>query len=60
VGIDKVLHFVVSFLLARVDPVLAAVAGIGKEIWDALGHGTPSGGDLLADLLGILTSTITQ
>jgi hypothetical protein len=55
---DKVLHFVVSFLLARVDPVLAAVAGIGKEIWDALGHGTPSAGDLVADALGIVASML--
>lgn len=59
-GIDKVLHFVASFILARIDPVLAVVVGLGKEIWDAMGHGTPSAADLLADALGILAGTWGQ
>jgi hypothetical protein len=60
VGFDKVLHFIVSFLLTRIDPVLAIVAGVGKEVWDAMGHGTPDAADLFADGLGIITSLFTQ
>ncbi len=53
-GIDKLLHFIVSFALTQIDPVLAAVAGIGKEIWDAANGGYADLADLLADALGIV------
>jgi putative lipoprotein len=32
----------------------ALVAGVGKEIWDALGSGHPSWGDIVWDVLGTL------
>ena len=51
---DKILHFVISFVLALIDPVIAVVAGVGKEIWDALTGGMADLGDLAADALGIL------
>ncbi len=54
--IDKLLHFGISFLIALYDASAAALLGIGKEIADALGLGTPDAGDLLADLLGILAA----
>jgi len=55
-GLDKLVHFVVSFALATIDPLIAVVAGLGKEILDALGAGTPDVLDLLADGLGILSA----
>ncbi|PCJ24106.1 MAG: hypothetical protein COA96_10195 [SAR86 cluster bacterium] len=32
---------------------IAAIVGIGKEVWDAMGHGTPDVWDLVADGVGI-------
>ena len=55
---DKVLHFMASFLVARVDPVLAGVVGLGKEWWDHLTGGVADGYDLLADGLGIIASLL--
>ena len=55
-GFDKVLHFLVSFLLAQIDPALAALAGIGKEIFDAAGGGVADVYDLVADALGIFAA----
>ena len=55
-GFDKVLHFAISYLIALVDPTLAALAGIGKEVYDALGGGVADVYDLLADALGIFTA----
>ena len=55
---DKLLHFLVSFALALVDPVAAVIAGIAKEIWDSLGNGVAEWGDLAADLLGILAALL--
>ena len=57
-GMDKVLHFVVSFMLAGWDVGLAAAAGIGKEIYDFFGGGTADIYDLLADGLGIVTRVL--
>ncbi len=54
IGIDKIYHFIGSFLLTFIDPWLAVVAGIGKEVWDAMGNGTAEFADLVADGLGIL------
>tara|TARA_R110001592_G_scaffold79556_5_gene237686 strand:- start:388 stop:570 length:183 start_codon:yes stop_codon:yes gene_type:complete len=55
-GPDKVLHFVVSFIIALFDPALAVLAGIGKEVYDALGGGVADVYDLVADGLGILAA----
>jgi uncharacterized protein YfiM (DUF2279 family) len=35
-----------------------ATLGIGKEVWDAHGHGTPSGKDLAWDAAGAGTITL--
>ena len=51
---DKILHFVVSFLLTLIDPVLAYALGVGKELFDAARGGMVDAGDLAADFLGIL------
>ena len=53
-GVDKWLHFAVSFLLAAVDPFFALTAGAGKEIWDAVSGGVADLADLAADALGVL------
>ena len=55
---DKILHFVISFFLALIDPVIAVVAGLGKELWDALTGGMADLGDLVADGLGILLAIL--
>lgn len=55
-GLDKLLHFAISYLIATVDPTLALLAGIGKEIFDFLGGGTADLLDLAADALGILAA----
>lgn len=55
-GPDKPLHFIVSFLAARIDPLFAAILGVGKEVWDVLQGGVADPLDLLADLLGILAA----
>lgn len=55
-GPDKVLHFIVSYLIALVDPALAVLAGVGKEVYDALGGGMADVCDLVADALGILAA----
>ncbi len=57
---DKPLHFVLSFLLALIHPVVAAVAGVGKEVFDALTGGFVDGWDLLADALGIVAGVLVS
>lgn len=61
IATDKLLHFETCALIvvavAAVLPwwagvIAAALAGIGKELWD-IQHGDPSWADLLADALGI-------
>lgn len=52
--IDKLYHFLASFVIALYDPVLAVLAGIGKELWDVLRGSFADVGDLFADALGIL------
>lgn len=54
VGSDKILHFVISYLIALVDPALAVLAGVGKEVYDFFGGGMADVYDLVADGLGIL------
>lgn len=58
IGIDKVLHFVVSFLIGQVSPALAYVAGWGKEFFDLATGGVISIGDLIADGLGVLAAIL--
>jgi hypothetical protein len=58
IATDKWLHFWFSFLLSWVDPALSALAGLAKEVWDLLGHGTPDWADLAADLLGIMAALV--
>lgn len=53
-GLDKVLHFGVSYILALINPFLALVAGLGKEVYDEARGGMADFGDLVADWLGIL------
>jgi len=58
VGFDKFLHFAISYLIALVDPTLSFLAGLGKEIYDALGHGTADIFDLAANALGIFAALL--
>ena len=53
-GIDKLFHFIASYVIALYDPALAVLAGIGKEFFDAFLGGVVDVGDLVADALGIL------
>jgi hypothetical protein len=57
-GADKFLHLIDSFFLALVDPGLAVLAGLDKEIFDTLSGGMADLGDLVADALGILLATL--
>lgn len=58
---DLVLHFLAGLLICGLvayltEPTLgfaaAMAAGIGKEIWDATGRGTPDKLDVLATVAG--------
>lgn len=57
---DKLLHFILSFLLACVEPVLALIVGIAKELWDMAFGGVAEWGDLAADALGILFALLRR
>ena len=57
--LDKAFHFLAGWAIAAtfqsmplVAAALVAAAGIGKEIWDKQGHGTPELMDIVATLLG--------
>ena len=58
IGIDKVLHFLVSFLIAQVSPALAYAVGWGKEFFDLATGGFIDIGDLIADGLGVLAAIL--
>ncbi len=58
IGFDKVLHFVVSFLIGQLSPALAYAAGWGKELYDLATGGFIDIGDLIADGLGVLTAIL--
>lgn len=60
IGEDKILHFLVSFVIGLVSPLLSVAAGIGKEVYDALGGGVADAGDLLADGLGVLFAIVVS
>lgn len=61
-GRDKNLHFAggaaiaAAVTLATADPTTGFLVGAGvgvvKEVYDATGHGTPSGKDLIVTILG--------
>jgi uncharacterized protein YfiM (DUF2279 family) len=49
----------VSHSLALAGATTAtATLSVGKEVWDARGHGTPSGKDLVWDAAGAGTATV--
>lgn len=49
----------VSHSLALAGATLStATVGVGKEVWDAQGHGTPSAKDLVWDAAGAGTATL--
>ena len=54
IGVDKILHIAISYLLALFDPALAVAAGLGKEVFDLFGGGVADVDDLIADAVGIL------
>lgn len=58
-GLDKLLHVIVSYFLARIDPALALAAGLGKEIFDFFGGGVADAMDLVADGLGVLLAVLS-
>lgn len=64
---DKQLHFAISFVITLAISVLtnvyigvavAIVAGVGKEMCDYYGNGTPEVGDLIADAGGIVLAVL--
>jgi hypothetical protein len=59
-GVDKVLHFLLSFLIALYDPLVSFVAGVGKECYDSLAGGVADAYDLLADWTGIATALLVR
>jgi uncharacterized protein YfiM (DUF2279 family) len=56
---DKALHFGVCFVLAAINPFIAILAAMGKELYDM---DKPNNHfcikDLVADILGIAVGTI--
>lgn len=67
IKVDKQLHFICSFIPAVVvgifSPSLGAAfalgLGIGKEVGDAMSpHSKWSWGDIIADIVGILTGLL--
>lgn len=55
---DKFLHFWISFAIAFFKPGLAMIAGVGKEVYDALSGGIVDVYDLAADGLGIFAALL--
>ncbi|MCP4640516.1 MAG: hypothetical protein GY851_08790 [bacterium] len=60
IGQDKLFHFWASFFIGLLSPGLAAVVGIGKEVYDAFSGGFAEAGDLLADGIGIVFAIIVS
>jgi uncharacterized protein YfiM (DUF2279 family) len=58
-GKDKALHFGVCFVLASINPIVAILAAMGKELYD---QQQPNNHfcikDLVADAVGIALGTI--
>jgi len=69
ISIDKIAHTLAGAVVAAallpwgVVPAMLAVivAAVGKEVWDAHGHGTPDRIDALATVIGgvIMASWLT-
>lgn len=69
IALDKITHTLAGAAIAAalmpwgVIPALlaVAVAAVGKEVWDAHGHGTPDRIDALATVIGgvIMASWLT-
>jgi hypothetical protein len=57
---DRLLHLFVSFVLALANPFLAAFAGIGKEVYDAMCGGMADVWDLVYDGVGILFGVLVS
>ncbi|MBM3289199.1 MAG: hypothetical protein FJY92_03525 [Candidatus Hydrogenedentes bacterium] len=57
---DKFWHFWISYGIAYFKPVLAIVAGIGKEVYDAFSGGNPDVWDLVADGMGVFAAWIAS
>ena len=56
---DKALHFGVCLVLAIINPIVAVLAAIGKEIWDmSKPNNHFCAKDLVADAVGIALGTI--
>lgn len=55
-GFDKIQHFIASFAITIIDPWLAVLAGIIKEVSDELRGEMADVYDLLADGIGIVTA----
>lgn len=64
IPVDKAFHFLAGWAIAATAwPLLvwlawvpALLAGIGKELWDKQGHGTPEVADAAVTALGGLTA----
>jgi len=67
-GQDKILHFILGFMIATIIGVLVGSssfgglteigAGAAKEAWDAVGHGTAEEADFVATGLGAVLGTL--
>ena len=60
-GKDKVKHFGVCFALAIINPIVAAVVAVAKEVHD---HHQPNNHwcwkDILADVAGVVLGTVVH
>ncbi|AKI96593.1 hypothetical protein [Kosmotoga pacifica] len=67
-GQDKILHFILGFMIATIVGILIGSSSIGglvgigagaaKEAWDAMGHGVPEEGDYVATEIGAVLGTL--
>lgn len=67
IPLDKAFHFLAGWAIAAtfqstpfIAASLVAAAGIGKEIWDKRGHGTPELMDVVATLLGGIAGLVVS
>jgi hypothetical protein len=59
-GVDKILHFFCSFIIAVFDPTISFIIGVGKECGDAIFGGVADIYDLIADWAGIIFEVIIK
>jgi hypothetical protein len=61
---DKVQHFIAGFTLSLLGLVflplvtLGFIFGVGKEMYDYSGRGTPEANDMIVTFIGALAATI--